>query len=202
MNRWTAYGRAVLLTVLTLVAVDILCSQSAQETAVVDVLQSHLRVLAGEFGKLFSTPPAGRFGLHVEGLENRLMVENAFIDVLSQKNIKVVLSQENVDQVLEILVLEQSVSYEGLTPQAWKRTIQTRLEARLRTKPGDDVQYFGSREITKQDSVLHKEEGWSSAENRSLLPGKTPGATERLLVPLTVIASTVVIVYLFFTVRN
>jgi hypothetical protein len=104
--------------------------------------------------------------------------------------------------VLEILVLTQRVAFDEPNLGEWKRTTQTALEARLRWNSDGRVEYVGNSEHTMIDIVLQKEDGWWSSSEGALLASSSPGVFEKILIPVTVIAATVVMVYLFFTVRN
>jgi hypothetical protein len=202
MNGRPVVGRAAAFLVSIMLMGSILHGQLLRDTSVIDVLQSQLRVLGEEICNQLNLESSSRLGLFVEGTDKKSIVENAFIELLSKKDLNVALTRENVKKVLELFVVTQTVSYESLATEGWKRTIQTRLEARLRSIPGDETRYLGSHEATKLDTVRQREEGWIQSENRQLLGGSPPSTLERMLMPLTVIVASVLVVYLFFTVRN
>ncbi|MGH2569472.1 MAG: hypothetical protein ACRDGA_14125, partial [Bacteroidota bacterium] len=114
---------------------------------------------------------------------------------------RVSLSKENVDALLDVFVLAQDVSYEEVSSDRWKRTVRAALEARLRSPGAQEVQYLGSLDFSSVDTVSQQEQGWWNSSERTLL-GISHSAFERIITPLVVIAAAVVVVYLFFTVRN
>jgi hypothetical protein len=202
MNGQPVIGRVATLLVSITLTCNVFYGQTLREVSVIDVLQSQLASLGDEICNLLSPESSSRLGLVVDGTDKKSLVENSLIELLSKREFQVVLSKENVKHVLEVLVVTQTVSYESLATERWRRTIQTRLEARLRSIPGDETRYLGSHEATKLDTVRQREEGWVQKENRQLLGGSQSTTLERMLVPLTVIAASALVVYLFFTVRN
>lgn len=185
-----------------LLFVQIVRSQQTTETSASDILRSQVQAIAEEVGKEIKLGPDSRIGLQIEGTDNKVITENAFIQELEKKNYRAVLSKENVDAVLEVLVLAQGVTYEELAQERWKRTIRTTLEVRLRSPRTEEVQFLGNHDYAKVDTVAHKEEGWWASESKAFFAGVSPSLFERVLTPLVVITGSVIVVYLFFTVRN
>jgi len=176
--------------------------QQGDEATALTQLRSQAAAQAEEFVKVLNVVRGARVGIAVEGTENKEFTTNVFLEVLQKSGFVVSLAGQNVDATLEVFVLTQAVSYDGPENGKWKRTIRTALEARLRHTAAEQVQYLGNFDYSKVDTVSQKEDGWWVTNEGALLAGSSPGVFERIMTPLTVIAATVVVVYLFFTVRN
>ena len=171
-----------------------------QETTALSVLRSQTLFVAEEFVQKLRLPQASQLGLKVDGSANTEFTANVFLEVL-QKNGFTVSAQE-AEVMLEVLVLAQGVSYDDPNLGKWNRLTRTAMEARLRRISSGQLEYLGNADHSKVDVVSHKEDGWWISSEDALLTSSSPGALEKILIPITVIAATIVVVYLFFTVRN
>jgi len=174
--------------------------QQEQETTALSVLRSQAQTHAIEFLKASRFTAGSRIGLVVEGSANKEFTLNVFLEIFQQHGC--IVAEQDVEAVLEVLVLAQAVSYENQGVDVWKRTARTAMEARLRRRAGGEQEYLGNADYSKSDVVTHKEEGWWVSNEGTMLAQSPPGAFEKILIPVAVIAATVIMVYLFFTVRN
>jgi hypothetical protein len=124
------------------------------------------------------------------------------LEGLQKRGYHVFLTQENVDALLDVTVLEQSVQYEEIAASRWKRTTRVSLDGRLSLSESSEVRSLGNIQYTTIDTVSRKEDGWWNAGAGAFVESEAPGLMEKLVVPFVVIVASVVVVYLFFTVRN
>lgn len=176
--------------------------QSGAEASASSALRSQVQAIAEALSREVELTPASRLGLQVSGSGNKEFTENIFLEVLQKKGFTVSLSSENVDAIVDVFVSAQRVSYDEIASVQWKRTVRIALEARLRFPNSQDVRYLGNHEYSKVDTVSQKDEGWWSSGESALLLGSSPGTFEKIITPFVVIVASVVVVYLFFTVRN
>lgn len=171
-------------------------SQTADEPSAVTVLRSHVQAIAEVWNARLSLPESSRIGLRVSGSLSKEFTENSILEVLQRRGYQVALSYEQADPLLDVLVHEQRVSYEELGDKLWKRTVYVSMEARLNMSQNHEVRHLGKLDVSAMDTVTYREEGWwSSREEGS-------GTFEKIVTPMVVIATSAVVVYLFFTVRN
>jgi len=83
-----------------------------------------------------------------------------------------------------------------LNETRWKRIARVSMEARLHGGLNSVVRYLGKYEVSAEDTVSRREDGWWSSQVEE------PGTFEKILLPIAVITTSAVVVYLFFTVRN
>lgn len=138
--------------------------------------------------------------LLVEGGSVRSVVENAFLDYLGQKGVKVYSGDPPNPScnIIELTILEQAVRYLGLPNEGFRREIRTVLEARRIHGTTGERAYAGVFARTNVDTVKNREDSWRG----NLTQGSDASLFDRILGPLVLIGSTFLVVYLFFTVRN
>lgn len=136
----------------------------------------------------------------VTGGTARLLVENAFLEMLGRKGIRVSLLSppSRVKQSLQVVILDQSVRYEGLANGEYRRDIQTAIEARRTSNDTAATEYLGLFKRQDVDTVAFREEAGLVTDVRD---GERT-LVDRLLGPILMIGGAFLIVYLFFTVRN
>ncbi len=176
--------------------------QSGVDVPASSALRYQVQAIAEALSRNIQLKPASRLGVQVSGSGNKEFTENIFCEVLQKKGFTVSLSPENVDAIVDVFVTAITATYDEIEATQWKRTIRVALEARIRFPDSQDVRYLGNHEYSQVDTVSQKEEGWWSSGESTLLPGPSPGMFERIITPFVVIVAAVVVVYLFFTVRN
>lgn len=166
------------------------------------VLRSQAASIADESFKKLSPSISGvdNVGIVVTGGSARALVENAFLDLLGRKGIRVSLqsSPSSLKQSIQINVLDQSVRYAGLANGEYRREIQTAIEARHTSNDTATAEYLGLFKRQDVDTVAFREDSGMVSDvhdgERTLF--------DKLLGPILMIAGAFLIVYLFFTVRN
>ncbi|MGA3243454.1 MAG: hypothetical protein ABSE41_02470 [Bacteroidota bacterium] len=166
------------------------------------VLRSQAASIADESFKKMSPSISGvdNVGILVTGGTARALVENAFLDLLGRKGIRVSLqsSPSSLKQSIQLNVLDQSVRYAGLANGEYRREIQTAIEARHTSNDTAMAEYLGLFKRQDVDTVAFREDAGMVSDvhdgERTLF--------DKLLGPILMIGGAFLIVYLFFTVRN
>jgi hypothetical protein len=194
--RWATVG----VTLLFVTAPGL--GQATAERSVLSVLQWQMQVLLDAWGSQVPLPVSSRIGLRVTASAAKEFTEKSMLEGLQKRGYHVFLTQENVDALLDVTVLEQSVQYEEIAASRWKRTTRVSLDGRLSLSESSEVRSLGNIQYTTIDTVSRKEDGWWNAGAGAFVESEAPGLMEKLVVPFVVIVASVVVVYLFFTVRN
>jgi hypothetical protein len=193
LTRWNA--RLVILGSLVVCSTRAFC-QTEAETSALTVLRSQVQAIAEVWSSKLSGPESTTIGLRVAGTSAREFTENSILEVLQRRGYGVTLNPESGGSVLDVLVHEQSVSYEALNETQWKRIARVSMEARLHGGSNLVVRYLGKIDVSGEDTVTRREDGWWSSREEE------PGTFEKILIPIAVITTSALVVYLFFTVRN
>jgi len=133
----------------------------------------------------------------VEGVDLKTGVENAFLEALSRKGVNGAVSSvaELRNPRLRISVLDQSVSYLPLSTSQFERRVKSTVEARFEDDVHNIMTFLGVFSQESVDTVATRGETMASAE-------PDENFFEHVLAPIVLVAASVVIVYLFFTVRS
>ncbi|MCI0708291.1 MAG: hypothetical protein L0Y80_12505 [Ignavibacteriae bacterium] len=196
------FTRLLGLSVLVLHASFLTALSQEVEQSGLQILRQQAQAQAEEFALKLKSAGVTHIGLSIQGSSNEEFTYNVFLEILEKNGFAVSASNNNVEAILEVLVLTQGASFDEPISGRWKRIVRTATEARLRRPSTELVEYMGSFDVSKVDVVTQKEEGWWIESNGALSVGSSPGALEKILIPIAVIAATAVVVYLFFTVRN
>jgi hypothetical protein len=143
-------------------------------------------------GKL-GLEPSGPVLVNVESSPWKTMMENAFIEALKNAGIKVLLGAVGQERELRIVVLDQSVTYQTIHSGGFQRLCRSVVEARMQRI--QEVVTIGMFSRESIDTVAAKTDSLRSSEY-------DPGFFEQILGPLLIIAGSVTIIALLFTVRS
>lgn len=138
--------------------------------------------------------------LLVEGGGFRVLVENAFLDILNRMGVRAVVQipQAGGKSSLRITILDQSVRYTSISGGEYRREVRTSFEARGSSTDTSATNYVGIFTRVDNDTVGFREEigvlPSTQEMDRSLF--------DKLVGPLVLIGGAFLIVYLFFMVRN
>ena len=193
-------ARSVVCCLLLIFAGSDITWSRQGETSALSVLRSQTALVAEELVQKITLPQDAVLNIKVEGFTNGDFISNVFLEALQKRGRTVSESAANTE--LQISVLAFGVSYDDPALGTWKRTTRTSLEARLKENTSGKIEYLGSSDYSKTDVVSQKESGWWVMNDGALMANSSPGAFEKLLIPIAVIAATAITVYLFFTVRN
>jgi hypothetical protein len=194
-----------ILTVLLLVSAWGSARAQSLETNAVMILRAQATSIAQDVvGKLGSSlPDSGRVVVRVESHANKTMIENAFLETLNRSVLKPLLPMNAPPGVpaLDVLVLDQSVSYREIGTGAFERTVKTNLEARFQPEGNSSVEYLGLYRRATADTVAHRDDLQVFGSDRESPTGEA-SFFDKIAAPVLMITGAFLIVYLFFTVRN
>ena len=166
------------------------------------VLRSQAGGVAEEtIGKLgLSLKGLDQMDLQVEGGTARVLIENAFVELLNRQGIHTSLrhAQGVGKRVLQVTVLEQGVRYVGLSTGDYRREVRTSVEVRDVPRDSSSTQYVGTFSRVDVDTVAFREEVGVSLLARD----SERTLFDKLIGPVLLVGGAFLVVYLFFTVRN
>ncbi len=136
--------------------------------------------------------------LRVSGGAYPFIVENAFLAALEAKGLAVSLASDH-PLLIEVFLLTQNIGYEEHPRDGWKRAVTTVCEVRLQSPRKGEARYLGMFEKTDRDVVDQRE---AVAHTTNSDAEKEASVIERIVTPVVLIVGAVIVVYLFFTVRN
>jgi hypothetical protein len=169
----------------------------SQDISVLERLREQAGGIADSAAKIALRKGITSVGLSVEGRGSHIVVQNAFIEALNQARVSVIDgAPEMSSQVrLRVLILGQAAQAVLLTDGRYERTVRTSIEPRLEMS-SSEIQTLGILERISKDTV-------QSAVTEEIFDGTADESTvERLMMPLIVVTSVVLVVYLLFTVRS
>jgi hypothetical protein len=183
------------------VALTVLQAQTAGMSGTL-VLRSQAGSVAEEtLGKLgISLKGVDQIILAVDGGSARMLVENAFLELLNRQGIHAILrmDQGSGNRALQVFVLEQGVRYVGISTGEYRREVRTTIEARDVPRDSSAMKYIGTFSRSNIDTVAFREEGGvlplARDSERTLF--------DKLVGPVLLIGGAFLVVFLFFTVRN
>ena len=143
----------------------------------------------------------GKLGLETSGpvlvsIESspwKTVMENAFIEALKSSGIKALLGAVGQERELRIVVLDQSVTYQTIHSGGFQRFSRSVVEARMQRV--QEVATIGMFSRESVDTVAVKSDSLR-------IPEHDPGFFEQIFGPLLIIAGSVTIIVLLFTVRS
>ncbi len=178
-------------------------SQGIAHPSTAMALRQQWGSLAEEVADSLHAVPRTTIDLWVQKVADSVLVQNAFLEALQRRGFSPTLESEkdSVELRLMVTVLTDRAQAREVGPDRYERTIQTDLEARSESDNGRVVQVLGMFHRTLIDTVSAREAelplpiaATTGEEHASLF--------QRFVGPLIVLASGVIIVYLFFTVRS
>ena len=130
----------------------------------------------------------------VENSPWKTLTENAFIEALKKAGFQPVLGGGD-EKELRIAVLDQSVTYQAVPAGSFQRYCRSVVEARMRGSNALEVVTLGMFQRESVDTVASKNDPMAPSEHE-------PGFFDQILGPLLIIAGSVTIIVLLFTVRS
>jgi len=147
--------------------------------------------------------PAEPVLLSVASGKNRNLVENAFVEALQRRGVKTWLKKDpdSSGALLTVNVLADRVGFNQVRHDAVARTVRTEVEVRAEYRDERPVKLLGVFRRELRDTVSQQE-----ADHYALGVGSVADEEsttfQRLVGPLIVLATGIIVVYLFFTVRS
>jgi len=172
-------------------------SQPPGSTAL--VFRGQLKTMAQEIVARIPLDPPGRVLVSVEGDRLTTVVENAFVEAMSVRGFQPLIGihGDSKEPILRVAVLDQSVFYNELHQGAFERKSRQVLEARFEKGYGEPASIIGMFSRESLDTVAARENAQPFPRN-----AEQPAFMEQVFSPFVVIAASVAIIYLLFTVRS
>jgi hypothetical protein len=178
-------------------------SQDVPHLSTAMVLRYQLGSIAEEVVGKIQLEAKSAVVVSVQPYARRNLAENAFVESLQNRGYRPILKRE-VDSAginLIVTVLNDHAQFKEIGQKAYERTVQTELEARTERNDGESIAYLGIFHRVSSDTV-------SAKDVEVPLPVHGNGVDEeatffqRLVGPFIILASGIIVVYLFFTVRS
>ena len=163
------------------------------------VIRSQLRSIANEVVDSATFDVNGRVAVLVGGEGQRMLAENAFIEVFQKRNfVSVVVDTAFTNQILSVFIFQPEIKVRELDAKLSERTIRTILEAKVIKGTNHEVRMLGTSQRETKDTAQVFPTGVLPAVQQD----ENAGVFQRMLTPFIVVGGVIVIVYLFFTVRS
>ncbi|MBM4170074.1 MAG: hypothetical protein FJ215_13100 [Ignavibacteria bacterium] len=185
------------------IAVILLILQSwtlAQDRTLATVVHELTIDVAAEIIQQSGFSEMDSVSVKVTGSPVPTIVENAFLRAFSERSV-LVLRPSLSGEVLHLLVLRQDVQYRELEPSRWKRDVGLTIEARIDERDGT-VRYLGTFSGDFSDTTSFREQWPLSARAAAADGSEEPTTVMKLLGPVLIVAGTVIMIYLLYTVRS
>jgi hypothetical protein len=169
-----------------------------------EVFRSQAKELTEEISLKVPEGKISSLYVSVQGTELSLLFENAILETFSKRSTPIVFvkQDEKATPRINILVLKNESFVRSIEPSIYLRTIETTMEVRFDSSE-TAKHYLGTFNRILKDTVSQSDgnEGSFTVINRSTLHVEDE-KLNKILLPAILISSTILIVYLFFTVRN
>lgn len=178
-------------------------SQGMTHPSTTMVVRQQWGSIAQEVVDKLQLAPHSAIWLSIQPIADSVMAQNAFLDALQSHGYSPALSSLKGSGAvkLAVSVLTDRTQFKEVRPSAYERTIQTDIEARTERNNGENVEIVGMFHRVLIDTVSSKDVEFPYPR-ASLANEEQATLFQRLVGPLIVLASSIVIVYLFFTVRS
>lgn len=178
-------------------------SQDVPRPSTAMVIRNQLGGIAEEVVGKLQLEAKSAVAVFVQPSARRNLAENAFVESLQNHGYRPILNRR-VDTAginLMVTVLSDRAQFKEISQKAYERTVRTELEARTERDNGESIAYLGVFHRLSCDTLSVKDTEVS-------VPIHENGADEettffqRLVGPFIILASGIIVVYLFFTVRS
>ncbi len=178
-------------------------SQGTSHPSTAMAIRQQWGTLAQEVVDKLQLAPHSSIELWIQSDADSVSAQNAFLEALQRRGYSPSLGAQNDSSAvrLAIAVLTNRKQMRGIGSDSYERTIQTDIEARTDRANGQNAGVLGMFHQALIDTVSAQEAG--SPLPLALTTGEEHASLfQRFVGPLIVLASGVMIVYLFFTVRS
>ena len=178
-------------------------SQEVTNPSTAMVIRQQLGSIAEEVADKLQIVANSAVIVSVQPHSERELAENAFVKSLENRGFRLFLkpTRDSGAVNLRITILNDRAQFKETAQHTYERIVQTELEARTERDNGESIAYLGTFHRVSSDTVSLKD-----AEVPVQRQGEIgdEGATlfQRLVGPLIVLASGIIVIYLFFTVRS
>lgn len=178
-------------------------SQGMTHPSTATVIRQQWESLAQEVVDKLTLAPHTKIALWVQPVADSVSAQNAFLENFLHRGYAPTLNPtKDSDEVkLTVAVLTDRTQMKEIAKDTYQRTVQTDIEPRTERSNGQSVEVLGVFHRALVDTVSAQE---------AALPLPTPSASgnedatlfQRVVGPVIVLASSIIVVYLFFTVRS
>jgi len=178
-------------------------SQEVSHPSTAMVIRQQLGSIAQEVVGRLQSPAGSAVAITVSSQADRELAENAFVESVQDRGLRPYLNSahDSAGTLLKIVILDSRALFTEIKNHAYRRTVRTELEARAGRSDGDSLVYLGKFHRTLSDTVSANDTE-ARTSLRAISNDEDATFFQRLAGPLIVLASGIVVVYLFFTVRS
>jgi hypothetical protein len=182
---------------------DLVNAQVASNPSTALVVHEQLKSIAEEVAGRVLFDAGNKVVVNINAEKDLTLVENAFLQALDRKGFPARLYRgpDSVDVSLKVDLLTDRVSFDEAAGGAFVRTVQIDLEARVEYAAKRPAEVFCLFHRTAIDTVSQKDPGALVKLGIRSIDAETT-LFQRLVGPLIVLAGSIIVVYLFFTVRS
>jgi|GEM_PF-2445570 len=175
----------------------------SQERSIGNAIHEMGYQIAGEVLGSAGLSASDSVSIRLEATTPPTYLENAFLRALSEQSIHVMRPSSGTNQrkIIHLLVLEQEVQYGAIDSSRWDRMISLVVEVRI-DHPNGTVNYLGKYSRRASDLVDARESWPSQIGEFHVGRSESTSSLFKLLGPVLAITGTVIMIYLFFTVRS
>jgi len=180
-----------------------LASQEVLRPSTTMVIRQQLGSIADEVAEKLQLEVNGKVAVSVQPSADAALAENAFVEALQRRGFRPLLDagSDSAGIQLSISVLTDRAQFEKIGPGGFMRTVQTDVEAREENRNERSVAVLGLFHRLSRDTVSQRD-AEVPVPHRGEGVDLEPTFFERLVAPLIILASGILVVYLFFTVRS
>ncbi len=183
-------------------ASTLLCQDSLQHSTTALVRQEWGSIAEDACSKL-KPLESKTASLHLVSSSNASLAENAFLVALQKRGFATYVRKERApsEVLLTVSILTDDIEFVQLRRDSFARSVQ--LEAEVRAEyPGDaPAEILGVFKRVARDTVAQKDEN-VALRGAEAAGGEESSLFQRIVGPLVILGSSILVVYLFFTVRS
>jgi hypothetical protein len=178
-------------------------SQEVTSPSTVMIVRNQLGSIAEEIVDKLQIAANSSVILVVQANSEWGLAENAFVKSLQNRGFRPFLKpmRDSSAVNLKITVLNNRAQYKETSQHAYERIVQTELEARTERDNGESLSYLGIFHRVSSDTVSSKDVE-VTVQHRGDVGDEDATLFQKVVGPLIILASGIIVVYLFFTVRS
>jgi hypothetical protein len=178
-------------------------SQDVSRPSTAMVLRQQMGSIADEVVGRLQLVAGSAVALTIEPGSQKDIAENAFAGSLQRKGFRpfTKMMRDSSGITLKVSILTDRAQFRELGQKQFERTVQTDVEVRSEKSDGESLDAFGMFHRSISDTVSSRDVEMTPFRQGDGLDEETT-FFQRLIGPLIVLASGIIVVYLFFTVRS
>jgi hypothetical protein len=167
------------------------------------IVRQQLGSIAEEVVGKLGLPDGSGVILEIQPEAKGDLAANAFLEVLQHRGYRGFLhgANDSAAAKLDLNLLTQSARFDEIGTNTFLRTIQTGVEARIEVPAQNRASVLGMFHRSERDTVSQRDADLTMVSVRNT-NGEDVSLLQRVVAPLIVLTSGILVVYLFFTVRS